>query len=163
MADRSDPLPEPSKITFLEKALSPAAPEFCLWEKPCCFSPLAAAGFGWRSISLGILSSLACVTSLTTIDHNKLFHIFSSCIRAIWEPVMFLALLQVPRCRQLCSPIPAICSPICRCFPQYLTLKILSKAFHVGGFPFSTFSSSLIVSSTQERISQGSDWDCPSL
>lgn len=37
------------------------APEFCFREKPCCYSSLAAARFGWRSISLGILNSLVCV------------------------------------------------------------------------------------------------------
>lgn len=133
------------------KRLQTVGPEFCFWEKPCCSSPLAAAGLGWRSVSLPILNSVY-VTSLTAHYHNKLFHIFPSCIQVILEAVIFLALVQVPQSSQFCCPIPANMFPHLLLFPTVINLKILSRAFHVGGFPFSAFSSSFIISSTQYRI-----------
>lgn len=70
------PLPGSSKTTLLEKSPSPCYSWILLLGEALLF--LAS---GWCQIwlevcFLGILNSLVCVTSLTALNHNKLFHIF---------------------------------------------------------------------------------------
>lgn len=144
------------------------APEPCFWKKSRCFSSLAAANFGCRLISVGILNSLVCVASLTTLYRNKLFHIFLSSIQEILEPVIFFALVQVPRHGQLCSFIPIIFPPICRCFPQSLTFSkswVMPSTLVDSHFQHFPLASQFLPPETEFRVSktQGWDWDHPSL
>lgn len=66
-------------------------------------------------IGLGFIS-LGVLNLLLNVGSPALYHVSPCCTEAILEPVIFLVLVQVSGCWQLCGPTPAICSPICRGF-----------------------------------------------
>lgn len=118
----------PSRVTIQEKFPN-IPPRFVfLWEGiPLCLLGAYCSRIDLKFISPGVLNSLLSMTS------PALHHVSPCRTKAILEPLIFLVLVQVTGCWQLCGPTPAICSPICHRFHS-LAWEILSEATPAGGF-----------------------------